>query len=339
MNKTIFISTDTVEAHLRNDFLRELVRPLYEVLPGGEDRGAVLEASLEVRRLGPSSIGRTTFNSQRYVRERQTIVRGGCDDYFIQLVTAGPASGLFGRTSISPHVGDIFIVDMAQAYRIHADAGSRITIAVSRALLERIIGRKNLHGVVLKAAWPMTRLLADYLQGLFVAAEKLGEAEAITAQEALFILLSGCLEGQSAAFAEVPYALQPVLRERVLEYIERHIAEPDLTPVRLARRFNVSRTHLYRIFEADGGIATLIREKRLDHAYLQLTAPALKTQARFVKEIAFDCGFASSEQFIRAFKVRFGMTPSEAKANGAIAPVAYPSGLHEYFQTYATGVK
>ncbi|WFU42251.1 hypothetical protein QA640_07195 [Bradyrhizobium sp. CB82] len=60
--------------------------------------------------------------------------------------------------------------------------------------------------------------------------------------------------------------------------IKHHIAhnlETDLlTAAELCREFRISRASLYRLFEADGGLAHYIREQRLNLAFRQLLSPA-----------------------------------------------------------------
>ena len=60
-----------------------------------------------------------------------------------------------------------------------------------------------------------------------------------------------------------------------------------------------------------GGIARIIRDKRLDAAYREIAGGA-KT-SRSITEVALLLGFSNSSQFTRAFHRRFAMTPSEAR--------------------------
>ena len=81
----------------------------------------------------------------------------------------------------------------------------------------------------------------------------------------------------------------------------------------LMREFDVSRTHLYRIFADKGGLASAIRERRLDAAFHRLRrAEAIDIS---ITDVALDLGFSSSAQFARAFRARFAMSPSEARFN------------------------
>ena len=79
----------------------------------------------------------------------------------------------------------------------------------------------------------------------------------------------------------------------------------------------MSRATLYRLFEPLGGVSSYIQERRLARAYAALIHPAHRH--RPIYDIAFDCGFASEAHFSRAFRLFFGLPPSELRAMGTAA--------------------
>lgn len=94
---------------------------------------------------------------------------------------------------------------------------------------------------------------------------------------------------------------------RVLDYIDRHLDQPlDLTA--LAEVAHFSPFHFHRLFASWLGqtLGDYIRGRRLDVGALWLAHRPGKP----VLDIALDVGFGSTEAFARAFKQRFGMTPS-----------------------------
>ncbi len=185
---------------------------------------------------------------------------------------------------------------------------------VPREPLEKIIGWPDLHGRVLPRAAPMTRLLRSLIEGLYSTAGELTEAEASGVRENLLFLLRGGLTGrQNNPLEDLPIS-QPV-RSRILDYINENLTDPLLSPQSILQRFRVSRSHLYRAFEADGGIARIIREKRLDRAYrFLLTQPGKPIS---FKEAAYHCGFRNGTQFNKAFRERFDMSPKDVQLIGA----------------------
>ena len=94
---------------------------------------------------------------------------------------------------------------------------------------------------------------------------------------------------------------------RVLEHIDRHLDE-RLELEALARVANFSSFHFHRLFTAWMGetIGEYLRRRRIEVGALRLAA-----QPRVpVLQVALSVGFASAEAFARAFKARFGETPS-----------------------------
>jgi AraC family transcriptional regulator len=94
---------------------------------------------------------------------------------------------------------------------------------------------------------------------------------------------------------------------RVLDYIDRHLDTP-LDLASLAEVAHFSAFHFHRVFAAWMGetLGDYLRRRRLEVGALQL---ARLPQAP-VLQIALAVGFGSGEAFARAFKLRFGCTPS-----------------------------
>ncbi len=94
---------------------------------------------------------------------------------------------------------------------------------------------------------------------------------------------------------------------RVLEHVDRHLDEPlDLET--LAGVANFSAFHFHRLFSAWMGetLGEYLRRRRLELAALRLVSqPDLP-----VLHVALSVGFGSPEAFARAFKSRFGASPT-----------------------------
>jgi AraC family transcriptional regulator len=94
---------------------------------------------------------------------------------------------------------------------------------------------------------------------------------------------------------------------RVLEHIDRELDQP-LELETLARVANFSPFHFHRLFTAWMGetLGDYVRRRRLE-----LAAQRLVAQPRLpVLQVALSVGFGSTEAFARAFKTRFGSTPT-----------------------------
>jgi AraC family transcriptional regulator len=95
---------------------------------------------------------------------------------------------------------------------------------------------------------------------------------------------------------------------RVLEYVDRHLDE-QLELDSLAKVAAFSPFHFHRLFTAWFGetLGDYVRRRRLETAAMRLVAQPRLT----VTQVALSVGFGSTEAFARAFKTRFGSTPTE----------------------------
>jgi AraC family transcriptional regulator len=93
---------------------------------------------------------------------------------------------------------------------------------------------------------------------------------------------------------------------RVLEHIDRELDE-RLELETLARVANFSPFHFHRLFAAWMGetLGEYLRRRRLEVAARLVAQPRLP-----VLQVALSVGFGSAEAFARAFKARFGESPS-----------------------------
>jgi len=94
----------------------------------------------------------------------------------------------------------------------------------------------------------------------------------------------------------------------VIEYVDRHLDE-ELDLATLAGVAHFSEFHFHRLFRALMGeaLGDYVRRRRLEIAGVRL-----RSQERVpVLSIALGVGFGSAEAFTRAFRARFGCSPTE----------------------------
>lgn len=99
-----------------------------------------------------------------------------------------------------------------------------------------------------------------------------------------------------------------------INYIEEHILE-EVNYERLGQLAGCSPFHFQRIFTYLGGVTLTeyIRRRRMSLAAVELTNPDAK-----VIDVAIKYGYHSPTAFTRAFQSVHGVTPSEAKEEGAL---------------------
>lgn len=102
--------------------------------------------------------------------------------------------------------------------------------------------------------------------------------------------------------------------ERVLRFIDQHIATQGLTAGRVAEACNMSRRYLhYLLKHANMSFGGYIWEARLQQAKQWLHDPEFMHFN--IVDIAYMTGFKSSSHFSSAFRSRFGYTPRDERIN------------------------
>jgi AraC-like DNA-binding protein len=202
--------------------------------------------------------------------------------------------------------GDVMVYPPTGEYTItwHDDVCERTTVVMATRLFSRRVGSVLRADHVVQHDAP---LLPAALGLLDVLAAEPGPAVASTAAQALHPLLDGMV---ATALDAPRSAGSQELRERALSVLRARYADADLDADEVARELRVSRRHLFSQFSESDSFATALRDIRLDHAAQQLTSgPALT-----VRRIARESGFGGAAQLARAFRQRFGVTPTQFRA-------------------------
>ena len=104
-----------------------------------------------------------------------------------------------------------------------------------------------------------------------------------------------------------------MLRHRIKELVLRRLGDPDLSVDAIALALNCSRRQLYNAFDEEpDGVAGYILAQRLEACRRDFEDGC--QDGLSITAIAMRRGFNHPAHFSRAFKTRFGMTPSEWRA-------------------------
>lgn len=108
--------------------------------------------------------------------------------------------------------------------------------------------------------------------------------------------------------ATLPSDLDRDFMRRFILTLDQHLSDENIGVEELARKMFVSRVQLYRKLKAltNQSVTDFVRDYRLDRAM-----GMLKEGNTMVYEVAARVGFASESYFSRAFKERFGVSPSQ----------------------------
>lgn len=267
------------------------------------------------------------------VHERTGRVASDEFDHFVAtLVLSGQVTGSPASGFASARPGDIFLVDTRRPSWTEFIDAHVITVSIARDLIEAGVGSTlRLHGRVLSP--PTSLVLADFFRSLVRNGDALEQSTLPGLSRALIELLSateGLGGGSSAESRRQDYRRRAAV-ERV---IKAQLADRKLSVVTISADTGVSRSALYRLFEADGGIARLIVRRRLEGVRQLLDD---RTDGDF-PTIASDCGFADERQMKRLFSEAFGVSPSIYRAEVAMTAPDDLSDARRRWQGWMTEV-
>ncbi|HWK53017.1 MAG TPA: helix-turn-helix domain-containing protein [Hyphomicrobiales bacterium] len=258
---------------------------------------------------------RCESGAQHFERGSLRVVRDNLDHYLVQVQVRGMQSlQRAGRETIVEH-GDLMVIDLADPHVADTTHFTNLSLLVPRHLLApRLLQPDSQGGRVLKRDKVHTGLAVSHMHALARLAETMTAEEARHSLEPTLGLLANALNGGvETADGAAGIALSLLSRARLA--IEQNL-QRSFTVEELCRELGLSRATLYSLFEPVGGVRAYVQERRLRRSAEELTAPL--NSKRHVYEIAFDWGFGSEAHFSRAFKRRFGVSPSDAR-HGALS--------------------
>ncbi|NVZ63030.1 helix-turn-helix domain-containing protein [Pseudomonas gingeri] len=164
------------------------------------------------------------------------------------------------------------------------------------------------------------RMLPTYLARLF---SEIDEVEHSSRAElgtiATHLLRMALLE---SGHKSVTSSSREILRLQVHDFVQQNLMNPQLNVELIASRFRCSKRNLHKAFSDDEStLAQFIWQSRLERVRDAFGDGRLAS--RSVTEIAYQWGFNNAAHFSKAFKARFGLTPTRYRAD-VLSSIAVP---------------
>ena len=97
---------------------------------------------------------------------------------------------------------------------------------------------------------------------------------------------------------------------RIKGIVRSRVADPDLTPVDIAKQCRLSLSYVHNLFRDERRtLGEFIKTERLQRAQQLLKSPSSPHVT--VTDVALECGFSNSSHFSRAFSHAFGLAPRD----------------------------
>lgn len=255
----------------------------------------------------PNIIG-TIDSTPHLVRRTQATVRQDPAD-FVRVVVPRAGEVLLEqgdkRTSLQP--GQFAIYDASRPVTIGARTNySNTIVSLPRSLVSTSVPNlMNLSGVKLDRNSPTNRVFFSLIFELERVGPELGSQE-------LKSFIPGVASALGVVLATATNQLDnsTILLTHLMKKIEDRIRDPDLRLEDVAAAEGISTRSIGRAFQQVGKTPWgWVVEKRLQGVAYDLRATS--NASRSLTDIAMSWGFNNMSHFSRAFKNRFGQTPSE----------------------------
>jgi AraC-like DNA-binding protein len=275
--------------------------------------GRPFRARLAAHELGAVAIGRVVAEPNVCLRTPRDIAAADPELLRILVLRRGRTHVRQGDRSCTIGDGDVVVYDSTRPFAVDARRRSDLVVCgVPLALLGPHADRmRDLAATRIPHDAPVARMFTRFVEGV---ADELG-GDGLTGAE---LELGDTLIAFSRALARREDVRAGSRLRAVQAWIDAHLADPSLSPARIAAANFVSVRSLHRLFEAEGvSVSAWMRARRLEGCRRDLADPAQAT--RTIAEIAWAWGWRDAAGFSRRFRAAYGRSPSDLRAEGQLA--------------------
>lgn len=248
-------------------------------------------------------------------RRPEDITADSVDDFFISTLVEGEVVIEQGDVKFTLPPGELAVMAGGLPYSVkYTKPSRRLILQIPKQIYhERIVGREeaDFHARILHHNG-LVPVIISMFESMPDELENLSETEQYTLAEAFLELVGSVIRHSAKVEEKQPQANQSALMRRIINYMDDHYSDCDLTPERVAEANGISMRYLHRLFQQSGmTVCKWIWERRLKATREDILDPAMANMR--ISEIAFRRGFNDPAHFSRSFRERFGMSPSKLR--------------------------
>lgn len=310
------ISTATVPEAKRLAFVHDFVARHWAGMrfrPLSED-----DLRIDIAIFGlPDAVGIAKARYPAMVGSRpRDLLSDGRDNYTLAMVSDDHEVCVEGGRAFTVNAGDLMLVNEGTCFEVrHGRASTVELVSLGRSeIAARVPGLDLAPCYHVSRKAPGAALFAGYVD-LLRQSPPQGDKARQTAANHVHDLVALVLDGVVQGGAERD---EQGIRAARLELIKQdalnRLRDPALGIGEVAKRQGVTPRYIQQLFEREGTTFTeFLRRSRLALAFARLDEGAVETG---ISEIAYDSGFTDLSNFNRAFRRRYGLTPSDVRARG-----------------------
>lgn len=250
------------------------------------------------------------LSEQSIRRNRQHISRLDKECYYLQLLHKGSISVVQGGEVHKSNAARGAIFCATEQYELHGHGEVRsFYLEIPRDEFALRFPRERIPvSAALNTTQGLGRIATEFCATLATEGSRLEDGVRAGLGSQLMDLLAFSLMTCEGDMPAAEGAVQKARLRSVQQWIETHIAEPDLSLERVATANGMSLRYLHLLFRnCDMSASEWIWNRRLQLAYDRIS----RGDGVSITAIAYDHGFNSSSHFSTMFRRKYGLSPRD----------------------------
>lgn len=290
-----------------NQAMREVYGPRWSLHPA---RPEDFHLSLHAQQIGAITLSRATL-SQAEVSTTARIGRRSTARSYNLYIADRPQRLTLGGQHILLEPGDFMLTDAACSWSIvTAEPYTTIGLTVPSVLMRAYVSSpERVVGLRFSGSNPISRVVPTMLRNMWSIAEQdslahVGHRLVVSLLEVFSVC---CDLTPSARAMTAPKAT--AWRAEIRRVVQENLHDPDFSVHSVGRALGLSTRYVQLVFnDGDESLSQYICRQRLEGCRRELSDTTAREHS--LTAIAFRWGFNSAAHFSRAFRARFGLSPS-----------------------------
>lgn len=250
------------------------------------------------------------LSEQRIRRNRQHISQLDKDCYYVQLVHTGSVTVSQRGEALRSNAARGAIFSATEQYELHGHGEVRsLYLELPREAFAQRFPRDRIPvSAALDTTQGLGRIATDFCASLASEGTKLDDGVRAGLGNQIMDMFALTLQANEGDVPETERWAKAARLRLVQQWIEEHVADPDLSLEQVAAANGISLRYLHTLFESSEMSASeWIWDRRLQLAYDGLA----KGKGRTITSIAMDHGFNSPTHFTTRFRRKYGVSPRD----------------------------
>ncbi len=298
----------------RHRHWEELVDELFGAVDMSIANAAMFNGEIRRASLGELELDEVVSDFEIAKRTCRHIARDRREYFMLVLLRSGKLHiEQSGRVcNLSPNMFALFDLNQPYLYT-HIQRTDVLGVKIPSVILSSLLKDPYRFGATARTGRTGTgRITAEFLFSFASQLSELPDDTACRYASRIVDLVSILLETGDDDIPIDQAVVRTTIYGRCVAFIENHVAEPNLSPERIAAASGISVRYLHKIFQRSGeSVGDFIRRARLKRSYAELTDASKR--GLLIKEIAFRGGFRSQAHFANIIRKSYGASPTDVR--------------------------